>query len=91
MNSPLMHGASDQFAVRVGMAFDTMTERINYAFRLAFGRMATLPEIKEAMAYLQQTRQELAAAKMPEEKLNRAALASYLRVVMGSNEFLYVD
>jgi hypothetical protein len=50
-----------------------------------------LPEVKEATVYLQQTRWELAATKMAEEKLNRAALASYLRVVLGSNEFLYVD
>lgn len=91
MNSPLMHEQSDHFAVRVGMAVDTVGERINFAFRLAYGRTASLPEIKEAAAYLQQTRRELAAANTPAEKLNRAALASYLRVVLGSNEFLYVD
>jgi len=28
---------------------------------------------------------------MPVEQLNRAALASYLRVLLSSNEFLYVD
>lgn len=91
MNSSLLHEASDQFAVRVEVVSDLLPERINHAFRLAIGRTATLLEIKEATAYLQQTRQELAAAKMAEEKLNRAALASYLRVVFGSNEFLYVD
>lgn len=91
MNSPLLHEQSDQFAVRVGLAFDRLPEQINCAFRLAYGRPATLPEIKEAASYLQQTRQELATANMAEEKLNRAALASYLRVVLGSNEFLYVD
>ena len=91
MNSPLMHEAADQFAVRVGMAFDSAPERINYAFRLAFGRAATLPEIKEATAYLQQAKQELAAAKTSAEKLTRAALASYLRVALSSNEFLYLD
>jgi hypothetical protein len=91
MNSPLMHEQSDQFAGRVGMAFGSVAEQINYAFRLALGRTANLPEIKEARAYLQQARQELATAKMPEENLTCAALASYLRVVLGSNEFLYVD
>ncbi|MEP7338831.1 MAG: PSD1 and planctomycete cytochrome C domain-containing protein [Acidobacteriota bacterium] len=91
MNSPMMHEQSDQLAVRVGMAFDTVRERIDYAFRLAYGRTATLMEIKEATAYLQQVRQELMTAGTPAEKLNRAALASYLRVVLGSNDFLYVD
>jgi hypothetical protein len=91
MNNSLMHEQSDQLAVRVGMAFDTVPERVNYAFRLAYGRSATLAEIKEATAYLQQVRRELITAKTPAERLNRATLASYLRVVLGSNEFLYVD
>jgi hypothetical protein len=31
------------------------------------------------------------AENTPVDQLNRKALASYLRVVMSSNEFLYVD
>ena len=91
MNNPLMHEQADHFAVRVGMAFDTVRERIDYAFRLAYGRPARPEEIKEAQAYLQQVRQDLLAVSTPAERLNRAALASYLRVVLSSNEFLYVD
>jgi hypothetical protein len=91
MNNPWMHEQSDNFAVRVGMAYDTIRERIDYAFRLAYGRAATLPEIREAQSYLQQTRAELLAENAPVDQLNRKALASYLRVVMSSNEFLYVD
>jgi hypothetical protein len=91
MNSPLMHTEADHFAVRVGMAFDTLRERIDYAFRLALARPARPEEIREATAYLQQARQELQAVNIPAEKLNRAALASYLRVMLSSNEFMYVD
>jgi hypothetical protein len=91
MNSPFMHEQADSLAVRVGMAYETLPERVNYAFRLAFGRAAKPEELREAAAYVQQTRQELAAAKVPAERLTRAALASYLRVVLSSNEFLYVD
>ncbi len=91
MNNPLMHEQSDQFAVRVGMAFETLPERLNYAYRLALGRPARPEEIKEAQAYLQQARLQFLAAKTEAERVNRAALASYLRVVLSSNEFLYVD
>ncbi len=91
MNNPWMHEQSDQFAVRVGMAYDTIRERIDYAFRLAYGRAAGLQEVREAQSYLQQTRAELMAGDVPVAQLNRKALASYLRVVMSSNEFLYVD
>jgi hypothetical protein len=73
------------------MAYDGVRERVDYAFRLAYGRAATPEEIREAENYLRQTRLELQAGNTPVDQLNRKALASYLRVVMSSNEFLYVD
>ncbi|MGH9839615.1 MAG: PSD1 and planctomycete cytochrome C domain-containing protein [Blastocatellia bacterium] len=91
MNSPMMHTQSDQFAVRIGMAYDTIHKRVDYAFRLAYGRAVKPDEVREAQSYLQQTRGVLQANGTPVEQLNRKALASYLRVVMSSNEFLYVD
>jgi hypothetical protein len=91
MNNPLLHQQADAFAVRVGMAFDTLRERLDYAYRLAFGRSVKASEVQEAAGYLQQARQDLAAAQTPTEQVNRAALASYLRVVLSSNEFLYVE
>ncbi|MBK7599387.1 MAG: PSD1 domain-containing protein [Acidobacteria bacterium] len=91
MNNPWMHAQSDHFAVRVGMAYDGLPRRINYAFRIALGRPAMPDEIREASDWIQKNRVDLKAAGIVEEKLNRAALASYLRVLMSSNEFLYVD
>src|SRR5262249_11083901 len=91
MNSPFMHEQSDQFAVRVGMAYESIRERIDYAFRLAYGRAAKPEELREAQNYLQHTGAELMTGGAPVDQLNRKALASYLRVVMSSNEFLYVD
>jgi cytochrome c553 len=91
MNSLFMHEQSDRFAVRVGMAYDTLRERLDYAFRLAYGRAPRLEEIREAQNYLRQTRLELQASGAPVDQLNQKSLASYLRVVMSSNEFLYVD
>jgi hypothetical protein len=91
MNSPFLHDQSERFAVRVGMAYDTLQGRIDYAFRLAYGRAPRLEEIREAQNYLRRTRLELQAGGAPVDQLNQKALASYLRVVMSSNEFLYVD
>ncbi|MGH9751157.1 MAG: DUF1553 domain-containing protein, partial [Blastocatellia bacterium] len=91
MNSPFMHEQSDRFAVRVGMAYDTLRERIDYAFRLVYGRAAKPEEVREARQFLRRTRLELQAGGAPLDQLNRKALASYLRVMMSSNEFLYVD
>jgi hypothetical protein len=91
MNNPFVHSQADRLAVRVGMAYETTTQRIDYAFRLAYGRPATPAEIRESIAYLQQTRKQLQAFETPADRLTREALASYLRALLGSSEFLYVD
>ena len=91
MNNPFVHQQADLFAVRVGMAYDTLPQRLNYAFLLAYGRPVKPAEIREAIAYIQQVRQELLAVKTPTDQLTRATLASYMRVVLGSDEFLYVE
>jgi hypothetical protein len=91
MNNPFVHSQADRLAVRVGLAYETTPQRIDYAFRLAYGRQATPAEIRESIAYLQQTRKQLQALETPTERLTREALASYLRALLGSNEFLHVD
>ncbi len=91
MNSPLMHEAADQLAVRVGMAFEATPARLDYAYRLVLGRSPTAEEQREAAGYLTKVRAQLAAAGVPAERLTRDSLASYLRVVLSSNELLYLD
>lgn len=91
MNNPFVHQQADNFAVRVGLAYDGLPQRINYAFLLAYGRPARPAEIREAITYVQQARRELQAVDTPADQLTRAALGSYLRVLLGSDEFLYVD
>jgi hypothetical protein len=67
------------------------SQRLDQAFRLAYARPATAAEIREALAYLQETRKQLLAIQTPADRLDHQALASYLRVLLASNEFLYVD
>jgi hypothetical protein len=91
MNDPFAHEQADKFAIRIGLADVDMTKRINYAYRLAFGRPASADEIKLGKDYLKQCAQNLKATKIPKEQQPRAALASYCRTLFSSNEFLFVD
>ena len=91
MNNPFVHRQADNFAVRVGMAYYTPEQRLDFAFRLAYGRPPSQTEIREATAYMQQVRSGLQDVNIPADQLTRAALASYLRVMLSSNEFLYLD
>jgi hypothetical protein len=91
MNNPLAHRLADELAVRVGMAFTDETDRVQYAHRLAFGRAATDQEAQVAREYLTQCRARLNDAGVPWEKQARAALASYMRMLLASNEFFFVE
>ena len=91
MNDPFVHKQADNFAVRVGMAFADDAKRIEYAYRLAFGRQPSAVETNKGLAYLRDIRSDLAEINQPEEEQTRAALASYLRVLLSSSEFVYVD
>jgi Protein of unknown function (DUF1553)/Protein of unknown function (DUF1549)/Planctomycete cytochrome C len=91
MNDPLVHKESDQFAVRVGLAFDETDKRIDYAYRLIYGRPATPEDISEARAYLGEGVEKLKEAGVPWDQQMRGALASLGRVMFASNEFLFVE
>ena len=43
------------------------------------------------LEYLAAIREKLRAAGTPWDRLNRAALASYVRVLMSGNEFVFLD
>jgi hypothetical protein len=91
MDDALVFAKADALAVRVGMAFDTETERIGFTYRLLFGRPAGPDEVNLASDYLRQARAAMGRAGVDAEHQHRSALASYLRVLMSSDEFLFVD
>lgn len=91
MNDPFVHKQADLFAVRVGMAYADDAKRIEYAYRLAFGRKPTAAERAKGLAYLRDIRTDLSELNTPDEAQTRAALASYLRVLLSSSEFIFVD
>jgi hypothetical protein len=91
MNDPFVHKQADELAVRIGMAHPETWKRIDYAYRLVFGRPATKEEIATAQNYLNHVSDELKGTGIPPDRQPRSALASYLRVLLSTNEFLFVD
>jgi hypothetical protein len=91
MNDPFVHDQANKFATRIGQVESSETKRIDFAYRLVYGRPAARDEIKMGRDYLQAAREAVKEAKIPAKEQPGAALASYARVLFSSNEFLYVD
>jgi hypothetical protein len=91
MNDPFAHDQADKFAVRIGLAFADDEARIDFAYRLALGRPALKDEVRAGKAYLKECREALKETTTPAEQRPRLALASFCRVLLSSNEFMFVD
>jgi hypothetical protein len=91
MNDPFVHERSGELARRLEDASADEAARVNLAYRLAFGRPATDTEVEAGRAYLSDARSALAEAGLPDEARPRASLESLVRVLLASNEFLFVD
>jgi hypothetical protein len=91
MNDKFLHEQAEKFATRISLAFPEEGRRIQFAYRLAFGRNATPEEIRQAQAFVKQCSNELAKTSISTEQQPHAALSSLCRVLLSSNEFLFVD
>ena len=91
MNDPFVHDRAGELAGRVEAASADEGGRIGLAYRLAFGRPATLDEVEAGRAFLTDARPALAEAGVSDDRLPRAALEGLVRVLFASNEFLFVD
>jgi len=91
MNDPFAHEQADQLGVRIGLACQQDRDRINYAYKLVFGRPATREEVHLGQHYLRHCREAMRETTIPADRQGRAALASYSRILFSSNEFIYVD
>lgn len=90
-NNEFVHQQADQLAVRIGMAETATAERVRLAYDLMFQRPATPAEVAEASQVIAKLRQSLATSDLPEDRKNRSAWGSYVRVLFASNEFFYLD
>jgi len=90
MNDPFAHEQASKFAVRLA-ALGNSGKRIDAAYQLAFGRKPTADEMKAGEEYLKACEAELKCEKDLKSQPAYAALASYCRVLLSSNEFMFVD
>jgi hypothetical protein len=91
MNDPFFHAQADALAVRVGMAYGTDLARLTYAYRLLYGRAPSPEEVRDCRQFLEQARNSLGGTAVAEDRKNREALASLMRVLMSANEFVTLD
>jgi len=91
MNSEFIHGRAAVWTQKLTSQFPDDKKRIAWVYREAYGRTVTPDELNTAVQYLSSARKTLQAADVPPAELSSRALASYLRVVLASNEFLFVD
>jgi mono/diheme cytochrome c family protein len=82
LNDPFFHGRAEALARR--LLARPEGERINAAHQACFQRAASEVEKKTAREFIEAYRAELKGAEL-------TALAAYLRTLLGSNEFLYLD
>lgn len=91
MNSEFVHSHMDRFAGRLLELEPDLKRRLDRAHRIVLARPAAPAELQKATEYLEEAVQKLAAAGVPQSSRPQAALASYLRALVSSNEFLFVD
>ena len=88
MNDPFFHAQADAVA---GRAFTKTTDaaRLDELFRLALQRAPTAKDRDTAAAFL--TRYAVALTDTPPADRPKAAWAALARILLASNEFLYLD
>ena len=89
LNDPFLHSKADAWAGRLLADNGTETESIEAAYQTAFGRSASTTEQLDGTDYLKASREALSELKLT--NIDRQTLASFLRTLLGSNEFLHVD
>jgi hypothetical protein len=90
-NNPFVHEQAGGFADRLIARVRDERARISLAHELAWGRTAGPDEIERALRYLAECKTALATAQAPAGDRERLAWVSLAKVMLTSNEFLYVD
>jgi len=91
MNSEFSHQRSDAIAKQLLQVEGGVPERVNWAYQTIFGRPPEAEEIERAEAFLRSMRKQLADKGVADEQLELLAASAYLRGMVSSNEFLFVD
>ncbi len=91
LNDAFMLEQADCFAARVAAsAGDSLSARIEMAFRLAFARKPSAKELAASQLLIEKVAKSFAAEKIPPAQAELKALAKLCHMLMCANEFLYV-
>ncbi|HET6408686.1 MAG TPA: DUF1553 domain-containing protein [Chthoniobacteraceae bacterium] len=91
INSSFAHEQARLFAEEMFSAFSDEQARIAYAYECAIGRPAESFEIEEVRKYLGEVTAVLAETGIADDQRPLAAFASFSRVLLTSNEFVFLD
>lgn len=89
LNDPFVHTKAEKYATRLLTGWPDDRHRIERAWHDVLGRSPSAIEREEAVSFLRDYRDGLAALKLDQRDLG--ALAAYVRTLFGSNEFVYLD
>ena len=89
LNDAFVHAKAESWATKLMADGRSESQQIDLAWHQAFNRAATTEEQITATEYLAAAREELTALNA--DAVDRRAMASWLRTLLGSNEFLHVD
>jgi hypothetical protein len=91
MNSPAVRAEAEALARRLLAASPDAARRVRLAHELAYARPPTEGEVKRALLYVGRYVQGLEQAGAAPAVRELEAWLSYARVLLCSNEFVYVD
>ena len=89
MNDLGLHARAEKFAARILSAAADDAARLDFACRQLFGRTASADEHADALEFFRDY--AVACEDEPPEKRSALAWSAYARVLLSTNELLYVD
>lgn len=91
MNSKFLHTQSESLAARVITTKEKLKERLRYAYSLILGRFPNEDEIGRAEKFMADVRENFNMIEDKKSNPVQKTWASYLRVMLASNEFMYIN
>jgi hypothetical protein len=89
LNDSFVYAKSEAWARRILGRQESPVPNIEMAYTMAFGRSPTALEQRHASKFLDAYKAELSS--IAKDNLGVASLAAFLRTLLASNEFLYLD
>jgi hypothetical protein len=91
MNDAFVHEQSRRMAERINSTSGDFWQRLNEAFLLCYSRPAAPRELLLSAQFLREARAAQQAAGAAADRVDAEAMASLMRVLFSSNEFVYVE